>query len=102
MDLSIRNKRGDIPVMVLVLGVVAICGLVILSFAINRGGTREDLNSVSMVVNAGFEMEKYNFYQLPEIDDRNFKDYFVNGTDVKGDFIWVGSLSGEVYVKCYP
>jgi len=60
-----KNKRGDIPVMILVFGVFAICGLAILSFIIYGGkvfdgkaelsvGVLEELNS---------DVEKFYFYR---------------------------------------
>jgi hypothetical protein len=105
MKAILKNKKGDVPVMVLVIGVLAICGLAIMSFSINIGNARSTFSGVSIVEKASFEIEKYNFYNLDEIDPNvdDVKTFF----DIKRDkerekyFIDVSDFWGEVSVRYY-
>lgn len=57
-----KNKRGDIPVMVLVIGVFCVCTLTLISFTIfdlqNSGGVYE----IRLVGHVSFDWEEFNFY----------------------------------------
>ena len=57
----IKNKRADIPVMILVLGVVAVCGLAILSFTFSIDPVKNYLG-VGLIEEMNVMMEKYYFY----------------------------------------
>ena len=60
-----KNKRGDIPVMILVFGVFAICGLAILSFIIfdeRIFGGGEGLG-VEVIEELNSDIEKFYFYR---------------------------------------
>lgn len=53
-----KNKRGDIPVTILVIGVLAICGLAMFSFFQNINQTQDSLDDVELVEKANIEIEK--------------------------------------------
>ena len=58
------NRRGDIPIMVLVIGVFAVCALILLSFSSSSSGAKEKFVIIGMVsdvnslVNVGSLIEK--------------------------------------------
>jgi len=58
-----KNKRGDIPVTILVIGVVAICMMALLSFYFFDGATKNDLNSVGIVEKAAVTIDKISLYE---------------------------------------
>ena len=65
MKKLLKNTRGDVPVMILVLLVIAICGLAILSFIIfNKGllGGGKD-SGIEVVEEMNSDIEKFYFYQ---------------------------------------
>ena len=59
----IKNKRGDIPVTVLVIGVFAICTLAIISFSLaSIKSTKGFKESIQAVEEMNSEIQKYSFY----------------------------------------
>lgn len=62
--IKIKNKRGDIPVTILVIGVFAICTLAILSFSIIDNKSREGFTEViEAMEEINSEIEKYHLYK---------------------------------------
>lgn len=57
-----KNKRGNVPVTIFVLGVILLCGLTIFSFSIGNNQIRKGIGDVSVVEKARLSMEKYNLY----------------------------------------
>lgn len=57
-----RNKRGDIPVTILVIGVVAICMLAIVSFYISDRNAKKGFD-VELIEKAAITGEKISFYK---------------------------------------
>jgi flagellar basal body-associated protein FliL len=59
------NKRGDVPVMILVIGVIAICGLAIFSFITFKQSS--DKNSLEkglyLFEQVYSDLEKFEFYR---------------------------------------
>ena len=61
--MKIKNKRADIPVTILVIGVFAICTLAILSFSIIDNKSKEGFNeAIEAIEEINSEIEKYEFY----------------------------------------
>lgn len=56
------NKRGDVPVVVLVIGVIAICLLALVSFYISDRTAKKGFN-IEIVESAAIAGEKINFYR---------------------------------------
>ena len=58
---KIKNKRGDIPVTILVMGVVAICILAILSFFVSSFEMKKNFD-IQLVKEAKLAREKFDIY----------------------------------------
>ena len=58
-----KNKRGDIPVVILVIGVVALCGLAIASFVISDWDITEGPFGVGLMEEVNADIEKFHFYK---------------------------------------
>jgi len=76
-----KNRRADIPIVVLVLGVVAICGLAILSFIVSEKSILDNYNDpLGLEVFERFhsDIEKDNFYEkvgVPkQFDIKNYQN----------------------------
>jgi len=63
MEIVIRNKRGDVPITILVIGVLAICAAAILSFSISNQYSKNDFSGLGIVEEAVAIKEKISFYQ---------------------------------------
>lgn len=62
------NRKGDIPITILVLGVVGICILAILSFSFSIGSGRVALAGPSLINDVVFVSEQIGFYEDREIN----------------------------------
>jgi len=59
-----KNKRADIPITILVLGVVAICGLAILSFIVSsKVNVKSDDLGLEVFEKLHADVEKFEFYK---------------------------------------
>jgi len=60
----LKNKRADIPITILVIGVLAICGLAILSFIISdKVKLKSDNLGLDVFEKLYTDFEKYVFYK---------------------------------------
>jgi len=57
------NKKADIPITILVLGVFVICALAITSFMIFKVDGSRDSLGIELFQEINTDMEKFNFYQ---------------------------------------
>jgi hypothetical protein len=70
----IKNKLGDVPVMILVIGVLVIVGIAILSFLFVLGKNNETFHSYALVEETNSAIDQYYFYKninLPQSDIDN-------------------------------
>lgn len=58
-----KSKKGDIPITILVIGIIAICVMAIGSFAIFDSKTKSDLNSAGVVEKAAVNLDKILLYE---------------------------------------
>lgn len=88
------NKKGDIPITILVIGVFAICGLAIFSFYISDSKIKEDFVNTELIEKINSFAEEIAFYknlgkdpmQEMEIFDSEFKTgYQISYMVFKGD-----------------
>jgi len=63
MKSIIKNKRGDIPITILVIGIVAICIMAIFSFYFSDRNVKKDLNNIGIIETAAAIKEKISFYR---------------------------------------
>jgi flagellar basal body-associated protein FliL len=61
------NKRANIPITILVLGVLLICGLAILSFYLS-GQKSNEISNVSVLEKIKIQKEKMEFYNNLSVD----------------------------------
>lgn len=69
------NKKGDIPVTILVLGVVAICGLTLLSFSITPPWKDDKFRGISLIEKVESIEEEILFYQAVGKDPQTLIDF---------------------------
>jgi hypothetical protein len=56
------NKRGDLPIIILVIGVITICGLAIFSFITSDKLGRTDDLGIELFEEINSKVEKFNLY----------------------------------------
>ena len=57
-----KNKRGDIPVVILVIGVVMLCGIAIASFFLSDLDMTEGPFGGGLMEEVNADIEKFHFY----------------------------------------
>jgi len=57
-----RNKKGDVPITILVIGVVVICGLAILSFIASSFYFEQSFYGLSKMEQLNSQVDEYYFY----------------------------------------
>lgn len=91
---KIRNKRGDIPVTILVLGVVAICILAILSFYASSLEMKKNFD-IQLVKEAKLAREKLDLYINLGFTKEEIDSALNVGYDQQGRYLFLqrGSIS---------
>ena len=57
------NKRGDIPVYILIFGVLAMCGLLLISFSISINDSRRGFSGLEILGGIHSLEEEFQFYK---------------------------------------
>lgn len=63
----LRKKIGDVPVFILVIGVVALVMIAILSFSLSNANSPRDFASIALIEEANSKLDQYNFYKDAKI-----------------------------------
>lgn len=98
------NNKGDIPITILVIGIVAVCGLAIFSFYISGDRFKGSFGSVQVIEKANSFFDEMQFYKNigkePSSEMTIFKKDWVMGSSfqnitfgIKENFI-EGTLKG--------
>ena len=80
----IKNRRGDVPVMILVLGVFAICALVIISIVDVESKKGKYPSGFSEMDEMNSKIEMYNFYQSIKMPEEKINELLGVKTDGTG------------------
>lgn len=78
------NRRGDIPIVVLVIGVVVICSLALFSFITFSKVSDKSNLEVALFEDAHSDLAKFYFYKQFYTEDESAKkiDAKINGMDL--------------------
>ncbi len=95
----LRNKKGDIPITILVIGVLAICVLAIFSFYISNQKVKNNFNAVDIMDEVLIIEEKISLYEELGFTLEEIKEIFQIKPDVLGKYIEI--TLGTVSVKYY-
>ena len=69
-----RNKRGDIPIAILVVGVILICALAILSFLSSSFKLEKSFADVTIMEDLNVKIEEYTFYKNQGVSNEEIKN----------------------------
>lgn len=71
-----RNKKGDLPVTLLVLGIFALCGFALLTFFISDFKTNNSFVGISVLQKINSNADQYLFYKNQGISQENLVKFF--------------------------
>jgi len=69
-----KNKRGDIPVTILLIGVIAICGLAIFSFVASSFTKSQSFIGVSKMEELSAKIDSYYFYNAMGLSEEKLNE----------------------------
>ncbi len=80
-----KNKKGNLPIIILVLGVLAVCGLALLSFYASNLKISNNFSGIKLIEKINSQIEENNYLGKPiqdlseqkNVTAFNFKDGFL-------------------------
>lgn len=92
------NKRGDIPITILVIGILAICTLAIFSFYFSDRSVKSGLNSVDVIEKVLVTKEKISLYEESfGFTQEEIDEIFGIKPDIQGRYIT--AKKGSLFVR---
>jgi hypothetical protein len=94
-----KNRRADIPVTILVLGVLAVCGLAMLSFYLPVKFSSDSFqNNMEVLNEVKLYAQQASFYTNPKINQKS-EDLleFFSGEIANGNTIFSGRIENGIY-----
>jgi len=96
----LKNKRGDIPITIFVIGVLAVCILAILSFYLLDRNIKDDFSSVSVIEKVLITKEKISFYnESLEFTQEQMKEIFGIKDDLDFQVKYITAREGSLLVR---
>ncbi|HEB46900.1 MAG TPA: hypothetical protein ENI22_00330 [Candidatus Pacearchaeota archaeon] len=95
----IKNKRGDIPITILVVGILAICLLAIFSFYFSDGNVKKDFAVVGAVEEAKLLKERIDFHGELGFDNEELKELFDIQHDDAQAINFINITRGKISVR---
>lgn len=92
--LRIKNKHGDVPVAILVLGTFALCALALLSFYISGIFIQNTFFGPSLVEKMDSNINEYNFYKSKNLNAEGIREILLLEEDF---YIGENLESGEFF-----
>jgi hypothetical protein len=94
------NKRGDIPITIFVIGVLAICILAIFSFYLSDRNVKNTFNSIDVIEKILVTKEKISLYtESLEFTQEEIKDIFGIKEDPDFQERYITAEQGSLFVK---
>ena len=81
------NKKGNIPIVILVIGVFLVCMIAVLSFSISSIFVRDSFSSIDTVVQASLVKEKISFYENLGYSKEEIKAFLNLQEDERGNLV---------------
>ncbi len=83
----LKNKRGDIPITILVIGILAICILTIFSFYSSDRNVKDDFSSIGLIERVLVVKERISLYEDFGFTQEEIKEIFNIKDDIQGKYI---------------
>ncbi len=97
----IKNKGGDIPITILVIGVFAVCAFAIISFIVSDNKIHRDFYGTDVIEEINSNIEKYYFYQnIGEFSEEEIEKILKIEEDSSGRYLNITTkdISVEYYL----
>ena len=94
-----RNRRGDIPITILVIGILAICLLAIFSFYSSDRNVKKDFAVVGVVEEVALIREKMDFYENLGLSEGQIGSFVKTEYDPVQDIRFINLTRGKIAVR---
>ena len=71
-----RNKKGDVPVTILVIGVFGVCSLALLTFFISDFKVSNSFVGIDIMEKMNAQVDEYKYYQMKGVSDETIQTYY--------------------------
>lgn len=95
----LKNKKGDIPITILVIGVLTICLFAVFSFYFSDRAVRKNLGDISAVEESAIIKEKISVYREIGFSNDEINEIFGIKKDAIGNYVLLNK--GSLLVKNY-
>ncbi len=96
----LKNKRGDIPITILVIGILAICILAIFSFYSSDRNVKDDFSSVGIIEKVLIAKEKISLYNKSlEFTQDEIEEIFNIKEDLDFQVKYITAKQGPLLVR---
>ncbi|MDP3965977.1 MAG: hypothetical protein Q8Q04_00415 [archaeon] len=111
---SLRFKKGDLPVTLLVIGIFALCGFALLTFFISDFKVSNSFVGVGAVGKMVSQVDEYLFYRNSGVPEENLdeifnikeeferKYFYEERSDKEGSFLFFGGKKVLLFSVKYP
>jgi hypothetical protein len=84
MSKIFRTKKADIPIVILVIGVIALCSLTLLNLFVSESRVVGSFYGVSLMHGLSLDIDKYNFYKNLGLSDEEINSKMNILVDTEG------------------
>jgi len=71
-----KNKKANLPIVLLVIGVFGICSLALLTFLIADFKINNSFSSIGIMMEFNEDLEEYNFYMAKGVSENRLKQIY--------------------------
>ncbi len=89
-----KNKKGDVPVTILVLGVFVVCSLALVSFYLASFKVENNFVGLELMDKMNYKIKEYNFYKLKGLS----KEQFAENVPFEENF-FLGNENSKTYFE---
>jgi len=83
------NKKSNVPVILFVIGVFAVCSFALLTFFISGFTTSNSFVGITTVQDLNLQQEEYDFYLSQGVPESKVDTYFNISQDTQGKYLFI-------------
>jgi hypothetical protein len=91
-----KSKKGDIPVTILVIEVIAVCALALVTFMVSSFSVEQKFYGIASMQEINVLIEDYNFYKNAGVSEEKIEEVFDVQEDGNGKYFEVLISSSDV------
>ncbi len=94
-----RNKKGDIPVTILVIGVFAVCSLALLTFFISDFKITNSFVGLEVMEKMNAQIDEYKYYRSEGVSEGKIQGYYRILEENGRSYLYLEKYSSDLFGK---